>query len=88
MTLDSHNESSQRIKEKRTLNTPVSPGKSDTSYTTNECHSNEHPGNLVSGDKISQGSSQEPTQLCRRVVLQDIQEMDLLIPEKERLEPS
>ena len=30
--------------------------------TTNECHSNEHPQNLVSGDKISQDSSKEPTQ--------------------------
>ena len=33
--------------------------------TTNECHSNEHPQNLVSGDKISQDSSKEPTQLGR-----------------------
>ena len=33
--------------------------------TTNECHSNEHPQNLVSGDKISQDSSKEPTHLCR-----------------------
>ena len=32
--------------------------------TTNECHSNEHPQNLVSGDKISQDSSKEPTQLA------------------------
>ena len=31
--------------------------------TTNECHSNEHPQNLVPGDKISQDSSKEPTQL-------------------------
>ena len=31
--------------------------------TTSECHSNEHPQNLVSGDKISQDSSKEPTQL-------------------------
>ena len=31
--------------------------------TTNECHSNEQ--NLVSGDKISQDSSKEPTQLGR-----------------------
>ena len=31
--------------------------------TTNECHSNKHPQNLVSGDKISQDSSKEPTQL-------------------------
>ncbi|XP_061015341.1 uncharacterized protein LOC133068208 [Dama dama] len=33
--------------------------------TTNECHSNKQPQNLVSGDKISQDSSKEPTQLCR-----------------------
>ena len=33
--------------------------------TKNECHSNEHPQNLVSGDKISQESSKEPTQLGR-----------------------
>ena len=33
--------------------------------TTNECHSNEHPQNLVSGDKISQDSSEEPTKLDR-----------------------
>ena len=31
--------------------------------TTNKCHSNEHPQNLVSGDNISQDSSKEPTQL-------------------------
>ena len=29
--------------------------------TTNECHSTDHPQHLVSGDKISQDSSQEPT---------------------------
>ena len=33
--------------------------------TTNECHTSEHPQNLVSGDKISQDSSKEPTQLDR-----------------------
>ena len=33
--------------------------------TTNECHSNEHPQNLVSEDKISQDRSKEPTQLDR-----------------------
>ena len=33
--------------------------------TTNECHSNEQPQNLVSGDKISQDSSKQPTQLDR-----------------------
>ena len=33
--------------------------------TTNECHSNEHPQNLVSGDKISQDSFKESTQLDR-----------------------
>ena len=31
--------------------------------TTNECHSNEHPQNLVTGGKISQDSSIETTQL-------------------------
>ena len=33
--------------------------------TTNECHSNEHPQNLVSGGKMSQNSSKGPTQLDR-----------------------
>ena len=33
--------------------------------TTNGCHSNEQSQNLVSGDKISQDSSKEPTQLGR-----------------------
>ena len=33
--------------------------------TTNECHSNKRHQNLVSGDKISQDSSKEPTQLDR-----------------------
>ena len=33
--------------------------------TTNECHSNEHPHNLVSGNKISQDNSKELTQLDR-----------------------
>ena len=33
--------------------------------TTNECYSNKHPQNLVSGDKISQDISKEPTQLGR-----------------------
>ena len=33
--------------------------------TTNECRSNEHYQNLVSGDKISQASSKEPTKLDR-----------------------
>ena len=33
--------------------------------TINKCHSNEHPQNLVSGDKISQDSSKESTQLGR-----------------------
>ena len=33
--------------------------------TTNESYSNEHHQNLVSGDKISQDSSKEPTQLGR-----------------------
>ena len=33
--------------------------------TTDECHSNKHPQILVSGDKISQDSSKELTQLGR-----------------------
>ena len=33
--------------------------------TTNECHSNKQPQNPVSGDKISQDISKEPTQLGR-----------------------
>ena len=33
--------------------------------TTNECHSNENPQNLVSEDKISQDNSKEPTELHR-----------------------
>ena len=33
--------------------------------TTNECHSNKQPQNLISGDKISQDSSKDPTQLGR-----------------------
>ena len=33
--------------------------------TTNECHSNKPPQNLVSGNKISQDSSKEPTQIGR-----------------------
>ena len=37
--------------------------------TANECHSNEHPHNLVSGDKISQDRSKEPAQLGRDCVL-------------------
>ena len=32
---------------------------------TNEGHSNKHPQNLVSGDKISQVNSKEKTQLGR-----------------------
>ena len=56
-------ESSHRRKQKKTLNTLVSP--LGDLRTTNECHSNEHPQNLVSGDKISQDSSKEPTQLGR-----------------------
>ena len=49
---------------------------------TNECHSNEHPQNLVSGNKISQDNSKEPSQhSLTETVLQDRQEIDLLIPE-------
>ena len=55
---------------------PWKKAKEDTQYTceplgalrclfrtTNECHSNEHPQNQISEDKISQDSSEEPTQL-------------------------
>ena len=49
--------------------------------TTNECHSNEHPQNLVPGDKMSQDSSKEPTQLDRDCTPKR-QEIDLLIPEQ------
>ena len=49
--------------------------------TTNECHSNEHPQNLVSGDKIFQNSSKDQHSLAG-VVLQNRQEIDLLIPEQ------
>ena len=60
-------ESSCGRKQKRTLNTPVSPWEISRHLfrTINECHSNEHPQNLVSGDRISQDSSKEPTQLAR-----------------------
>ena len=37
--------------------------------TTNEGHSNKHPQNQVFGDKISQVSSKEPTQLGRGCTL-------------------
>ena len=47
--------------------------------TTNECHSNEHPQNLVSVDKISQDNSQHS---LTETVLQNGQEIDLLIPEQ------
>ena len=59
-------ESICRRKQKRSLDTPEPLG--DLKYlfrTTNECHSNEDPQNLVSGDKISQDNSKEPTQLDR-----------------------
>ena len=59
-------ESSRERKQKKTLNTPVSPWE-DLRHlrTTEKCHSNEHPQNLVSGEKISQLSSKEPTHLGR-----------------------
>ena len=37
-------------------------------WATNECHSNKHPQNQVSGDKISQDSSKELTQLGRSCI--------------------
>ena len=48
--------------------------------TTNECPSNKQPQNLASGDKISQDSSKEPTQLGRDCTPK--QEIDPLIPEQ------
>ena len=59
--------SSHGRKQKRTLNIPVSPWEilRYLFRTTNECPSNKQPQNLVSGDKISQDSSKEPTQLGR-----------------------
>ena len=49
--------------------------------TTNECHSNEHPQNLVSQNKISQDNSKEQHSLVG-TVLQNRQEINLLIPEQ------
>ena len=60
-------ESSRERKQKKTLNTPVSPWE-DLRHlfrTKEECHSNEHTQNLASGEKISQLSSKEPTHLGR-----------------------
>ena len=48
--------------------------------TTNECHSNEHPQNLVSGDKTSQDTSKEPTQIGMDSTPK--QEINLLIPKQ------
>ena len=59
-------ESSCGRKQKRTLDTPVGPWEiSDTYSELPMSHSNEHPQNLVSGDKISQDNSKEPTELDR-----------------------
>ena len=56
-------ESNHGKKQKRTLNAPVSPWEiSDTYSELQMSASNEHPQNLVSGDNISQDSSEEPTQ--------------------------
>ena len=55
--------------------------------TTNECHSNKRPQNLVSGDKISQDSSKEPTHLGTGCT-PNRQVINLLIPEQEGLELS
>ena len=56
--------SSHGRKQKRALNTPVSPWEiSDTYSTTNECNSKEHTRNLASADKISQDRSKELTLL-------------------------
>ena len=58
-------ESSHGRKLKRTLNCEPLGDLRHILRTTNECHSNKQPQNLVSGDKISQDSSKEPTQLGR-----------------------
>ena len=49
--------------------------------TTNECHSNEHPRNLFLEIRFLRAALKSQHSLAG-VVLQNIQEMDLLIPEK------
>ena len=60
-------ESSRGRKQKRTLNTPVSPWELSDSYSGLPMSAilMKTPQNLVSGDKISQDNSKEPTQLDR-----------------------
>ena len=60
-------ESSRGRKQKRTLNTPVSPWEISDTYSELQMSALliNKPQNLVSGDKISQDSSKEPTQLGR-----------------------
>ena len=59
--------SSRGRKQKRTLNTPVSPWEISDTYSGLPMSAilMSTPRNLVSGDKISQASSKEPTQLDR-----------------------
>ena len=49
--------------------------------TTNECHSNEHPQNLVSGVRFLRTALKSQHSLTE-IVLQNRQEIDLLIPEQ------
>ena len=49
--------------------------------TTNECHSNEHPQNLVSGVKFLRIAQKSQHSLAG-IVLQSRQEKNLLIPEQ------
>ena len=60
-------ESSRGRKQKRTLNTPVSPWEISDTYSELPMSVilMNTPQNLVSGDKISQDNSKEPTQLDR-----------------------
>ena len=53
-------ESSHGRKQKKTLNTSVRPWEVSDTFSELQMSANEHPQNLVSGDKISQ-----PTQLGR-----------------------
>ena len=58
-------ESSHGRKQKKTLNTSVRPWEVSDTFSELQMSANEHPQNLVSGDKISQASSKEPIQFGR-----------------------
>jgi len=60
-------ESSHGRKQKRTLDTPLSPWEISNTYSKLPMSAilMKTPQNLVSGDKISQDNSKEPTQLDR-----------------------